>query len=46
MKAIQYDYGLTPQVYRADTSKGPVQLNPNALSTTMTGGESGRPRRA
>ena len=41
VNAIQYDYGLTPLVYKADTSEGPVQLNPNALSTTMTGGASG-----
>ena len=41
VNAIQYDYGLTPLVYEADTSEGPVQLNPNALSTAMTGGASG-----
>ena len=41
VNAIQYDYGLTPLVYKADTSDGAVQLNPNALSTTMTGGASG-----
>ena len=41
VNAIQYDYGLTPLVYKADTSAGAVQLNPNALSTAMTGGASG-----
>ncbi len=41
VNAIQYDYGLTPLVYKADTTDGPVQLNPNALSTAMTGGASG-----
>ncbi|WP_417229627.1 ATP-binding cassette domain-containing protein [Thermophilibacter sp.] len=41
VNAIQYDYGLTPLVYKADTSAGAVQLSPNALSTTMTGGASG-----
>ena len=41
VNAIQYDYGLTPLVYKADTSDGAVQLNPNALATTMTGGASG-----
>ena len=41
VNAIQYDYGLTPLVYKADTSDGPVQLNPNALATAMTGGASG-----
>ena len=41
VNAIQYDYGLTPLAYKADTSGGAVQLNPNALSTAMTGGASG-----
>ena len=41
VNAIQYDYGLTPLVYKADTSGGAVQLNPNALGTAMTGGASG-----
>ena len=41
VNAIQYDYGITPLVYKADTSEGAVQLNPNALSTAMTGGASG-----
>ncbi len=41
VNAIQYDYGLTPLVYKADSSGGAVQLNPNALSTAMTGGASG-----
>ncbi|WP_455135967.1 ABC transporter ATP-binding protein/permease [Thermophilibacter sp.] len=41
VNAIQYDYGLTPLVYEADTTDGVTQLSPNALSTTMTGGASG-----
>ena len=41
VNAIQYDYGLTPLVFKADTADGAVQLNPNALSTAMTGGASG-----
>ena len=41
VNAIQYDYGITPLVYKADTSDGAVRLNPNALSTAMTGGASG-----
>ena len=41
VNAIQYDYGLTPLVYKADTTDGAVQLDPNALSTAMTGGASG-----
>ena len=40
VSAIQYDYGITPQVYRADTSNGAVRLSPNAMSTAMTGGAS------
>ena len=40
VSAIQYDYGITPLVYRADVSGGPVQLSPNAMSTAMTGGAS------
>ena len=41
VNAIQYDYGITPLVFAADTSDGVTQLNPNALSTAMTGGASG-----
>ena len=41
VNAIQYDYGITPLVFSSDTSDGAVQLNPNALSTAMTGGASG-----
>ena len=41
VNAVQYDYGLTPLVFKADTSEGAVQLNPNALGTAMTGGASG-----
>ena len=41
VNAIQYDYGLTPLVFSSDTSGGVTQLNPNALSTAMTGGASG-----
>ena len=40
VSAIQYDYGITPLVYRSDTSEGPVRLSPNAMSTAMTGGAS------
>ena len=40
VSAIQYDYGITPLVYRADASNGPVRLSPNAMSTAMTGGAS------
>ena len=41
VNAIQYDYGLTPLVFSSDTSGSVTQLNPNALSTAMTGGASG-----
>ena len=40
VSAIQYDYGITPLVYRSDTSEGPVRLSPNAMTTAMTGGAS------
>ena len=39
VSAIQYDYGITPLVYRQDDD-GPVKLSPNAMSTAMTGGAS------
>ena len=40
VSAIQYGYGITPLVYRSDTSEGPVRLSPNAMTTAMTGGAS------
>ncbi len=40
VSAIQYDYGITPLVYRPDTSEGPVRLSPNAMTTAMSGGAS------
>ena len=40
VNAIQYDYGITPLVYASDTSDGVKKLNPNALSTAMSGGAS------
>lgn len=40
VSAIQYDYGITPLVYRSDTSEGLVRLSPNAMTTAMTGGAS------
>ncbi len=40
VSAIQYDYGITPLVYRADASNGPARLSPNAMSIAMTGGAS------
>ena len=40
INAIQYDYGITPQVYAADTSSGVTKLNPNSLSSAMSAGAS------
>ena len=40
VSAIQYDYGITPLVYRANTEDGPERLSPNAMSTAMSGGAS------
>lgn len=33
---IKYDYGIVPQIYEADTSKGAVQLNPSAFDQMTT----------
>ena len=41
VSAIQYTYGITPQVYETDTSNGPVQLNPGQISSVMQNGISG-----
>ncbi|MGN0059131.1 MAG: ATP-binding cassette domain-containing protein [Coriobacteriales bacterium] len=36
VNTIQYDYGITPQVYMADTAKNGVErLNPSSMSTTF-----------
>lgn len=40
VSAIQYDYGITPLVYRQDGDGAPVKLSPNAMSTAMSGGAS------
>lgn len=40
VSSIQYDYGVTPLVYREDAQDGPVRLSPNAMSNAMTGGAS------
>lgn len=40
VSAIQYDYGITPLVFRADTSAGVQELSPNALSSALSGGAS------
>ena len=40
VSAIQYDYGITPLVFCADTSAGVQELSPNALSNALSGGAS------
>ena len=41
VNSIQYSYGLNPLVYKADTSKGIVRLNPSRMGQTLTNGLSG-----
>ena len=41
VNSIQYSYGLQPQVYKADTSKSVVRLNPSRMGQTLTNGLSG-----
>lgn len=41
VNTIQYHYGVTPQVYKADTSQGVVQLNPSQVVSTMASGAMG-----
>ena len=41
VNAIQYNYGVTPIVYRAGTGdESPVKLVPNAMTAAMSGGAS------
>jgi ABC-type multidrug transport system fused ATPase/permease subunit len=35
VNAIEYSYGITPQLFSSDTSDGPVQVNPDIFSRTM-----------
>ena len=41
INSIQYTYGLTPQIYKSDTSRGVVRLNPSRMSQTLSNGVSG-----
>ena len=41
VNSIQYSYGLNPLVYKSDTSKAVVRLNPSRISSTMSSGFSG-----
>lgn len=38
---VQYSYGIVPNIYKADTSEGIVQLNPSSIGNTLTGGVDG-----
>ena len=40
VNAVQYSYGITPLVYRANTDDGAVQLSPNSFTQAMSGGAS------
>lgn len=35
VNAIDYDYGITPQIYKTDTADGVVQLNPSSISSLL-----------
>ena len=41
VNSIQYSYGLQPQIFKADTSKGIVKLNPSRSGSLLTNGLSG-----
>ena len=41
VNTIQYNYGVTPLVYKADTSDGLKQLNPSQVVSTMASGAMG-----
>ena len=38
VNTIDYDYGITPLVYKSDTSDGVVQLNPSSMSSVFSNG--------
>ena len=42
VSTVQYDYGVTPLVYKAatDDDSAPAQLSPNSMMSAMTGGMS------
>ncbi|MCH4084000.1 MAG: ABC transporter ATP-binding protein/permease [Olsenella sp.] len=39
--AVEYDYDVTPQVFRTDSSGKAVQLNPSDVASTLSGGAMG-----
>ena len=41
VSSIQYSYGLTPQIYKSDTTDGIQRLNPSRMGQTLTNGLSG-----
>ncbi|WP_283169891.1 ABC transporter ATP-binding protein/permease [Curtanaerobium respiraculi] len=41
VNTVQYNYGIKPQIYYPDTSKGVVRLNPSTMAQTMSNGISG-----
>ena len=41
INSIQYSYGITPIIYKADTSKDIVKLNPSYMSNTLSNGVMG-----
>ncbi|MDR0347832.1 MAG: ABC transporter ATP-binding protein/permease [Coriobacteriales bacterium] len=45
VNSIEYSYDITPQIFSSDTSRGPIQVNPDILTRTMgidTGGGFGQ----
>ena len=38
VNAIEYDYGVTPQVYLSDTSQGVTRVNPSNMVETLSSG--------
>ena len=41
VSSIQYSYGLSPHIYKSDTSEGISRLNPSRMGQTLTNGMAG-----
>lgn len=41
VNTIKYSYGVTPQIYKADTSAGVTRLNPSEVTAKVSGGVMG-----
>ncbi|MBR3234580.1 MAG: ABC transporter ATP-binding protein/permease [Atopobiaceae bacterium] len=41
VSSVQYSYGINPYVYKANTKKGVVKLNPSRMGSTLTNGLAG-----